>query len=791
MLNTENYVEKIISRDELSQKEIDDIKINIIQKRKTTITEFSNDNFTIEYDNNTAIHGEFILPRNFDPQQEYPLVIYLPGFGSEAVDTARFFAGKKSRENAIVVTYKNAGETKDTTLSRWNQDLNAVINEYQKKFPLAGSNIAINAISLQFLPAINFARNDSRIKILNGIIPVINHKHTLWTFFKEIDGGPIESFELGTYDYRYWNDKEILNHKIKATYLLDSVLAGYDNVDNTLQAIKEIDNSGRKINLHLSPDDPIIDIQRVQYELENLDLSGVKLHQDIPIGHMENLEDMQYQIKSKLSELFKFREKLFKLTMQQLFPEEDNTPDKETGGKSIKVTFRPKGHKPLRILGIHPAPLDDQGNIIRNETPLMYRYTFHYLGAWIEQVAREKFDRAIEMVVVDQNSQTIDYSSEWDLVLLSPFTLHIPSARRIAGRFRELDVPTIAGGMHTTAMPEEALSYADRVVLGEGENAVPLILADLIAGELKSIPEKKLSEKIEQRKYGPLPYGELKNIIYPKNNILKSYPNIVMPIDLIETSRGCPNTCSFCNVWYFYKKEFRLRPIEDIRGELQQRQIEFAFIIDDNFTYDEDHALKVSRELKKNNIKWIAQGSLQMSEDLIRNLADNGCMALYLGVESPSEKRLQDLNKSFNFDNLDKIRLIHDCGIVPIISLIFYGDDPAMVENTLNFFDNYNVLATSMYIFTPRPGTVDWVKYKDKLLTENWSHYDTAHVVFDPSRMSAEELQEKYQEIYHTFYSEENIEKRFEKIDYSNEGVARLLNETISGSVFNGHAPLG
>jgi len=201
-------------------------------------------------------------------------------------------------------------------------------------------------------------------------------------------------------------------------------------------------------------------------------------------------------------------------------------------------------------------------------------------------------------------------------------------------------------------------------------------------------------------------------------------------------------------------------------------------------------------ELGKLNIQWLAQGSLRMSKELIKVFAENGCMALYLGVESAMPKVLNKMNKSFNFENLFKLGLINDLGIVPIVSLIFDGSDRKMYENTVAFLEKYNVLATSMYLMTPRPGTKDWLRYKDKLIDHDWSHFDTNHVVFDPRKLnaqnlSAERLKEEFDRIYKYFYDPGTIKKRFEKISYSNEGIAKLLNEIISGNVFSGRAPLG
>ncbi|MEE8487168.1 MAG: cobalamin-dependent protein, partial [Gemmatimonadota bacterium] len=59
-------------------------------------------------------------------------------------------------------------------------------------------------------------------------------------------------------------------------------------------------------------------------------------------------------------------------------------------------------------------------------------------------------------------------------------------AYELADRFRAAGVMVILGGLHVTALPDEALRHADCVVIGEGEPVWPQVVSDLRDGKLQT-----------------------------------------------------------------------------------------------------------------------------------------------------------------------------------------------------------------------------------------------------------------------------------------------------------------
>jgi len=90
-----------------------------------------------------------------------------------------------------------------------------------------------------------------------------------------------------------------------------------------------------------------------------------------------------------------------------------------------------------------------------------------------------------EVVLTDENIETIDFDLKADLVGISAMTSYVNRGYEIADRFRAQGIPVIMGGVHPSFMPEEALQHADAVVIGEVELVIDKILDDLKHDEMR------------------------------------------------------------------------------------------------------------------------------------------------------------------------------------------------------------------------------------------------------------------------------------------------------------------
>ncbi|HEX7548237.1 MAG TPA: cobalamin-dependent protein, partial [Candidatus Methylomirabilis sp.] len=74
-----------------------------------------------------------------------------------------------------------------------------------------------------------------------------------------------------------------------------------------------------------------------------------------------------------------------------------------------------------------------------------------------------------EVVLTDENIESIDFNLKADLVGISAMTSYVNRGYEIADTFRARGVPVAMGGIHPSFMPQEALKHCDAVVIGEAE----------------------------------------------------------------------------------------------------------------------------------------------------------------------------------------------------------------------------------------------------------------------------------------------------------------------------------
>ncbi len=380
--------------------------------------------------------------------------------------------------------------------------------------------------------------------------------------------------------------------------------------------------------------------------------------------------------------------------------------------------------------------------------------------------------------LVDESVQEVDFDHPCDLVGLSVMTCYAPRAYEIAAEFQKRGRTVVLGGVHPTYCPEEALRYCDAIVCGEAEDLWPQLVRDFEAGRMK-------------RAYKMETFPSLDNYVSPRIELLS--PDAYMTRQCSFTTRGCHFECEFCSVSPFNGKTTRRRPVQEvvrdlaeakkwISSELVQRirtdslrealwtglkirlGIEDGSIVafvDDLHNSHRPYCRELWEALKSLDIKWGCQATLFLGDDeeMVKLAADSGCVSVFVGLESISEESLEETNKGFNRVRLfeDEIKMFHDHGIMvnPGMVFGFDNDDESVFEQALEFLVRTRVELAYFNILTPLPGTplYERLERDGRIFDRDWAKYDGKHVVFHPSRMTPEQLQEGFHWINHQFYS--------------------------------------
>ncbi|MDN5346801.1 MAG: hypothetical protein PWP65_365 [Clostridia bacterium] len=358
-----------------------------------------------------------------------------------------------------------------------------------------------------------------------------------------------------------------------------------------------------------------------------------------------------------------------------------------------------------------------------------------------------------EVILIDESLEKIDYNASYDLIGISAMTALAPRAYEIAANFRRQGKTVVLGGMHPSALPEEAKEYSDAVVIGEAEGAWSQVLADLEKGQLR--PFYKATER-----------PSLKNLPQPRRELLKRERYLVP--DTVQTTRGCPFACHFCTVTQFFGHTYRLRPVEEVVEEVASLEGQFIVFIDDNIIGSPIYARRLFKALAPHKIKWFSQASINIArdEDLLRLAAESGCVGLFIGFESLSPQSLKAVGKRANKveEYREAIKRIHSHGIAIEGAFVFGFDEDRedVFEETVRFAQENRLEAAQFGILTPFPGTPLRAKLEQegRILTSDWSKYTISNVVFEPKNISAKTLQLGFNWAWQEFYSLGSISRR-------------------------------
>jgi radical SAM superfamily enzyme YgiQ (UPF0313 family) len=360
-----------------------------------------------------------------------------------------------------------------------------------------------------------------------------------------------------------------------------------------------------------------------------------------------------------------------------------------------------------------------------------------------------------EVAIVDESLTPIDFSEGVDLVGITAMTPLAPRGYEIAREFRRRGIPVVIGGIHPTWLPEEAKAYCDSVVIGEADEIWANILRDVQGNQLK--PFYRQGRKTDLARL-PLPR---RNLLDKKKYFFEN---------LIQTTRGCPYDCEFCSVTAIYGGSYRTRPIEDVEREIDalERSKAYIFFVDDNLVGNMRYARELLTMLSHHRLRWVSQGPMNIAQDphLVRLMAKAGCHGMFIGFESLTQDNLEAMGKRMN--QIDQyhvgIRRLHDCGIGVYASFVFgYDyDEPHVFDQFLEFSEQNHIEGAFLPILTPFPGTRVYqrLKKEGRILTEDWSQYDMATVVFKPRRMTVDQLQEGFWKVNREFYSIPSMVKR-------------------------------
>lgn len=359
-----------------------------------------------------------------------------------------------------------------------------------------------------------------------------------------------------------------------------------------------------------------------------------------------------------------------------------------------------------------------------------------------------------EVVLTDENIETIDFDLNADLVGISAMTSYVNRGYEIADRFRAKGIPVVMGGVHPSFMPGEALQHCDAVVIGEVELVIDRLLDDLRHGAMRGTYKSDILHTMSGMRM-------------PRYDLLKR--NRYVNRTFVQTSRGCHQGCTFCAEPLMNGLKFRYRPVDEVIEEIENCGERVISINDADFFGTPERPKEVMRALKGRKIQWQAGVTSKLAQDdrMLELAAESGCTMLSIGFESISRATLKSVHKHVNRPDAFAalVEKVHSYGIMVFGLFIFGfdGDEPSVFEETVKFNIDANYDACAYSALTPYPGTLTWYEMKkaNRIVSFDWTMYDQGHVVFRPAKMAPDQLRVGLAGAYKKFYAPASIGRRF------------------------------
>jgi len=369
-----------------------------------------------------------------------------------------------------------------------------------------------------------------------------------------------------------------------------------------------------------------------------------------------------------------------------------------------------------------------------------------------------------EKKLVDLNVEILNDENilNADLVFLSAMIVQKDSAREVISRVKSLGKKIVAGGPLFTTGWEEFTKDVDHLVLGEAEDTLIRFLKDLKTGKAKRIYE-----------VGEFP--DVKKAVVPQWSLIdkRCYTSMCL-----QVSRGCPFNCEFCDIVRLNGRVPRIKTQRQVIDELDALRLwgwrGGLFFVDDNLI---GNKAKLEKEILPTIIAWQkkyrqpflfnTQVSINLADEpkLMELMAKAGFVTIFVGIESPNIKSLEECNKFQNKDRdlVAAVKRLQNAGFEVQGGFIvgFDSDTPAIFQRQIEFIQKSGIVTAMVGLLNALPKTKLYQRLKEsgRLVNETSGSNTVSELNFKP-KMNKKILLEGYQKIMKTIYSPKEYYQR-------------------------------
>lgn len=341
---------------------------------------------------------------------------------------------------------------------------------------------------------------------------------------------------------------------------------------------------------------------------------------------------------------------------------------------------------------------------------------------------RTTFRENVEMFadyIVEKSPKVVGFYT-----IADSFVITAMIAKRVKERNQNIKI--VFGGPHATLVAKEcleALIFVDVISLGEGELTILPLMEALIEGKsldgLNGIAYRKDGIIIEKKNMELVPASDLE--LYAERDY-SPYTFNHNEVVSIEAGRGCPFGCAFCSTSVFWKRKFRVKPVEALVKEIVDYCARYGTkkynLEHDMLTADREYMFRLCDELQRlqEDIVWTCSARVDcLDKELLEKMKAARCKSIYLGIETGSPRMQKIENKNLDLNRaLETIGIINKLNIGMTISFIYGFPEETVedVEKTLKMMDmlvSMGVGNLQLHRYMVLPATPDLCKVENEL----------------------------------------------------------------------------
>ncbi len=489
-------------------------------------------------------------------------------------------------------------------------------------------------------------------------------------------------------------------------------------------------------------------------------------------------------------------------------------------GAIEQAALRPEPCRTVRVYFIKPARYDDEGYVQNFRWGVQPNNTLTVLAALNDSFNKRYgadrnvyldtiiWDETCDGVVSPETIKAIKEKAGEDGVELligmaGVQSNQYPRGRDLALQFVAQGMTTMMGGFHVSGYPD-SIKFLNEcgvtTVAGEAETLWPGIVEDFLSGELQlhySVTEGIRAKTGTGDRMVPVITDAQLPLV--DDRYLTRFFNQQMTT--IDTSRGCPFTCSYCSVKNVMGRTMRSRDpqsvVQWVRAAIENHGITSLFLVDDDFFRSPrwEEILTGMVEVKKDHPQLSFMMQVDVDASCYANVEEGekegakhsrarrfidlaakaGCYQAFVGIESLSPENLNHATKYQNTDDkngsldpaeserrvLSKYRRVvenwHKVGISVhagyMLGFPFDGPDCGRIAARMLKKIGFDIV--SFFIMTPLPGTEDQIRFakEGQIIDWDFNNLDSQHATLKHDKMDTYEWMRAYTDAFKQFYS--------------------------------------